>query len=68
MQVDSSVSSYNLIVEVEGGKPSEYLIRYLQKDTDELILEYTTETQYHYIIPNLTKELLQTKSHFMEAN
>ena len=68
LQVDYSVSSYQLIVEVEGGKPSEYLIRYLQKDTEELILEYTTETQHHYILPNLSKELLLTKSNFMEVN
>ena len=68
LQVDYSVSSYQLIVEVEGGKPSEYLIRYLQKDTEELILEYTTETQHHYILPNLSKDLLLTKSNFMEVN
>ena len=62
MQEDASKSSYKLIVEVEGGKASETLVRYLQKDTDELILEYTTDAQYHYIVPNLSKDLLLTKA------
>ena len=47
---------------MEGGHPSETLVRYLQKDTNELILEYTTDTQYHYIVPNLSKDLLLTKA------
>ena len=62
MQEDASESSYKLIVEVQDGKPSEALVRYLQKDTSELILEYTTSSQCHYIMPNLSKELLLTKS------
>ena len=53
---------------MEGGKPSDNLVRYLQKETSELILEYTTNMLTYYVVPNISKSLLLKKSNFMENN
>jgi len=60
--------SFRLVVEVEGGKPSDSLVRYLSKDVPDLTLEYHTELLTYYILPNISKALLLQKTCFMENN
>lgn len=67
-QVDHSLGSFKLIVQVEGGKPSDNLVRYLSKDVEGLTLEYQTDLLTYYIMPNISKILLHKKSCFMERN
>ena len=65
---DQEIASYKLIAQVENGKPSEYLVRYLSMDIPQLTLEYHTELLTYYILPNITKELLLKKVNFLECN
>ena len=51
---DQETASYKLIVQVENGKPSEYLVRYLSMDVPQLTLEYHTELLTYFILPNKT--------------
>lgn len=55
-------------MQVEDGKPSDNLVRYLSKDVEGLTLEYQTDLLTYYIIPNISKALLFKKSCFMEKN
>jgi hypothetical protein len=66
--LDHKLSSYKLIVQVYGGKPSDNLVRYLSKDVEELTLEYQTDLLTYYVLPNITKAMLCKKSDFMERN
>ena len=60
--------SYKLIVQVEGGRPSDNLLRYMQMDGVGVTLEYQTDQQSYYILSNMTMSLLFKKSNFMEIN
>ena len=62
------MGSYKIIVQVEGGKPTDHLVRYLKKDLPELELEYNTDLVTYYILPNITKHFLSKKIAFMERN
>ena len=66
--IDHSVSSYQLIVEVEDRVPSQTLVRYLSKDVPDLTLEYHTELLTYYTLPNITKSVLLKKVQFLEKN
>lgn len=62
------VGSFKLIVEVEGGKPSDGLVRYLSKDVPELTLEYHTDLLTYYVLSNISYALLYKKTKFLEKN
>ena len=68
-EIDHKLASYKLSVQVEGGKPSNNLVKYLTHEVEAgLTLEYHSELMTHYILPNIPKSLLHKKSRFMENN
>ena len=68
-EIDHKLACYKLIIQVEGGKPSDNLVKYLSSEVDAgLTLEYHTELLTYYILPNIPKSLLHRKSRFMEKN
>ena len=55
-------------MQVEDGKPSDQLVRYLSKDVEILNLEYHTDLLTYYILNNITHTLLLKKANFIEQN
>jgi hypothetical protein len=67
-EVGDQIASYKLVIEAIDNKPSDNLVRYLSKDVPDLTLEYQTEYLTYYILPNISKQILYKKTHFMEKN
>ena len=69
-QDHSRAGDYRLVIQSERNntKAHDNLVRYLWKDVPQLSLEYATEKLSYYILPNISKSLLQTKASFLEQN